>query len=281
MHKINYYNKKFQDLKEQGSNEWLEGRKYSFGGSEIGVVLGLNKKYETFEELINNKINKLNKVEDATIWGSLFELVSKKFICKKYGYIFNYGSVPHPYYPVAYSPDGIILTEDEKDIVLLEIKNPFMRSVDKIPEHYKYQVQTGMNIFNVRHCLFAQFRFRRCPLKTFPDSDIYDRKYHKEYRKRCPDKLPIAFGYLYWNIDCELLDLSQFDVMSDHINKNDKHEIIINIKRKFKKGKVLMWKLFEIKYDIIEKDKDFLKNYEEELWDKYKILNDKNIEQKS
>lgn len=277
MHKIKYYEYKFSKTNDkQGSQAWLNSRQYSFGGSEMATVLDQNKKYETFEALIENKKSKSYKENDCTLWGQLFEPVAKIYIEKEYGTIYELGAIPHPLYPICYSPDGLLIDKENKDdLILLEIKNPIFRGIKNIPPHYLCQVHTGLNIFHTKYCLFAQFRFRRCKIKEIPWSCVYDRKYHKEYRNRCKDSHPIAFGYIYWPADNKLIDLANFDDMTSEINKipsHIKHEILIDKQPTFEKGYVLMWKLFEHNYQQIKPDYDYFKGYEDLLWQKYKIL---------
>jgi len=278
MHKLAYYQNKFNHLALQGTKEWLESRSYSFGGSEIGTVMGENKN-EDWDDLVHKKVVNTSYRSDFTEWGHLFEPVSKIFIEKMYGTIYEFGSIPHTYLPVCYSPDGLMVIDDK--LILLEIKNPIMRGVNSIPEHYLSQVKTGMAIINVSYCMFWQFRFRRCKLGTGPWNMIYDRKYHKEYRKRCPDKGNISFGYLYWDIDCDLVDLGSVDSILDEL-KAIPVEIIPQIliePSEFHpvKGKVLMWKLFEKSKTIIEPVKNYLMDKEDYLWDKYKELRSASI----
>src|SRR4051812_20033674 len=275
MHKLSYYQNKFKNLSIQGSEEWLEARSYSFGGSEISTVLGKNK-YENWDSLLERKVTKGSFRSDSTEWGHLFEPVAKIFIEKQFGKIYEFGSIPHSYYPVCYSPDGLMVIDDE--LILIEIKNPIFRGIHKIPESYLEQVQTGMSIISVQHCIFWQFRFRRCRLGTGPWNIIYDRVYHKEYRKRCKDMGNISYGYLYWNVDCELIDLGSVPCILDAISDipvSVEPEIIIERPLEYKRGKALMWKLFEKERTVIQPQKNYLHDKEALLWDRYKELRQK------
>lgn len=274
MHKLDYYQNKFYKSVLQGTEEWLKGRSFAFGGSEMGSIVG-NNKHETWQDLLLRKANQTFTKCDATEWGHLFEPVAKILLEMQYGKIHEFGSIPHSYLPVCYSPDGLLVIDD--DLVLLEIKNPIYRGVDKIPEVYLHQVQTGMNIINVKYCLFAQFRFRRCKLNTAPWSVVYDRPYHKEYRRRCKDQGNINFGYLYWPTDEPLVDLGVVKNIYDELKKiplEIQPQIIIRPNEPFDKtkGKVLMWKLFEKKIEKIEPQRNYLQDKEEMLWSKYKEL---------
>jgi len=272
MHKLVYYQNKFKNLAIQGSEEWLESRSFSFGGSEMSTVMGKNK-YEKWNDLVLRKSNSANFKADTTEWGHLFEPVAKLFIEKQCGTIYEFGSIPHSYYPVCYSPDGLMVIGD--DLIMIEIKNPIYRGVHNIPDTYIEQVQTGMSIINVKCCHFWQFRFRRCKLGTGPWNFQYDRVYHKEYRKRCKDMGNISFGYLHWDVDCELVDLGDVPVILDEIKDipaSIPPKIIIEKPFEATRGKVLMWKLFEKTKEDIAPVKNYLADKEDFLWAKYKEL---------
>jgi len=272
MYKLVYYQNKFKNLAIQGSEEWMEARSYSFGGSEMSTIMGKNK-YEKWNDLILRKQNTTNFRSDTTEWGHLFEPVAKLFISKQYGTIYEFGSIPHSYYPVCYSPDGLMVIEDA--LIMIEIKNPIYRGVHNIPEAYIEQIQTGMSIINVKHCVFWQFRFRRCKLGTGPWNMSYDRVYHKEYRKRCKDMGNISFGYLHWDVDCDLVDLGNVPNILDELKDiplSVQPSIIIEKPFEGTRGKVLMWKLFEKTKEEILPVKNYLADKEDFLWEKYKEL---------
>lgn len=272
MHKLQYLRAKFSNLSQQGSEDWLEGRKYAFGGSELATVFG-NNPYENLTQLYTKKVKRENVIDDARLWGHLFEPVSKIFLrLERRCEIHEFGSIPHPYYPVCYSPDGVLVEKDE--LILLEIKNPIWRGIATVPDYYLDQVKCGMNIINSSHCLFAQYQFRRCPIYTDSTSYTYDRYYHRESRVRMPNKPVIAYGYLVWHTDCEFVDLGAVPRISDYVNLKhwDPDEVIINKPFHPKKGLCLKWKLFDISYQIIDPDPNYLKDKENLLWERYKEL---------
>lgn len=270
MHKIEYLQNKFKHLSEQGTDDWLDGRKYAFGGSEIATVRNLNP-YGTFEELVHRKIHRINDIKDITEWGKLFEPVAKRFISTDTrSTIYEFGSIPSANFPVCYSPDGIIVMDD--NLRLLEIKSPIYRGIKSIPEYYLHQVQTGMDILPVKDTLFAQFRFRRCPLYSDPYDSKYDRFYHKEFAKRAPHKLPEAYGYLWWDDECNLTDLGLCDNICNAKPRRKADRILVNTKLTENKGFALMWKLFDREYTTIDKIDNYLKEIEVLLWTKYKEM---------
>lgn len=286
MHKLEYLIHKFKNLSPQGSKDWLEGRKFAFGGSEMATVFDRNP-YQRFNEMINNKKKLgIDQATDATDWGRMFEPVAKVFIEKDKGVIIHeFGSIPCNWLPICYSPDGLFVENEE--LILLEIKCPIFRGVKKIPSYYDDQVQTGLEILPAKNCLFAQFRFRRCALFVENETASYDRLYHKEFRKRCPNCTPEAYGYLYWFDDCDLVDLGLVNSIFNSKPNKKPDKIFINEALPYNKGYVLKWKLFERKYTILEKELGYLEKKKDFIWNKYKefrgqmITIDENSEQNS
>lgn len=292
MWKIRYYQTKFNiPILEPDTDEFLESRKFAFGGSEIAIVLGLSK-YENLESLLIRKQQKINSQSENTLWGKLFEPVAKIFVTQKYGAIYNFGSIPHPMYPVSYSPDGLLLNSEKTDIQLLEIKCPAKRDIFSVPFHYKQQVYTGLNIFNAPECLFIQFKFRRCKIDTAPWSSKYDNVFHFDYRNKRSINTPISYGYLYWKLPKDIyegvLDLSTVEDMhvclQEYKKKGEEHIISFKLSYEIIKdqpvqninGILLMWKLFGYDVTIIEADKHYLEKHEEILWHAFKKLNQNN-----
>lgn len=263
---------KYGNLPSQGSADWHKGRKVCFGGAEMGSLFGENK-YETKKKMMDRKINPDMDNNDCTNWGRWFEPVSKVFVQQQYGPIFEFGSIPHSYYPVAYSPDGILV--QDKELVLLEIKNPIRRGIFDIPPHYMYQIKTGMCVINVKYTLFVQCRFRRCTLQSGNWTTHYDRNYHKEFKRRCPDAKPIHFGYLHWKAQVPLFDLGKVEDMTKALGKlatTTPHVILDDPRYVPTFGYVLKFKLFDINWIGIPPDHDFLRDREDELWGQQEML---------
>lgn len=274
MHKISFLEKKFKDLEflEPGTQSWLEARQWCFGGSEIHAVL--NSTPKKFNNILTTKTELKNVKKDITNWGHLFEPVAKEYLDKfttTWTKLYEFGTLSHPKYPIAYSPDGIIVDTNEK-IQMLEIKCPIYKNLDKpIDESYLYQIQSGMNVFPVDGGIFIRCRFRRCFLWMKPEDTEYDSFYHKEFKDRKTKIKPLMYGYLYWKTENEIFDLATENNMLDKM-PHFKPEIIMNKKFTPNKGYVLMWKLFEIKIEPIECDPLFLPKHETVLWSKYKQL---------
>ena len=182
---------KFKYLPEQRSKEWLDNRKYSIGGSEMGIIAGYSP-YKGLRDLIENHlgITEFNG-NINTYWGSIIEdlvtnILEKKWNCK----IYETGSLPGVIACQKYSPDGLVYLDFLDKIVLIEIKSAARRIANgKIPRMYKPQIYTGLDTIPIADMgLFVDALFRRCPVEDFVFSEKYDTEIH-------PDKplgLPIA-----------------------------------------------------------------------------------------
>jgi putative phage-type endonuclease len=180
------------NLPEQGSEFWLKNRSYAFGGSEIATVLGLNP-YCKLKKLIDQK-KKCKWTEPNALMnhGNLFEPIALHILERKFGPISHFGAIPHHTLPVAFSPDGLLV--HNSDLVLIEIKCPVLRKISiRIPELYKPQVLTGIEICDADVGWFCQFKFRKCCLDDLKFSPEYDYRFHSE---KPTGEIPIAIGMI-------------------------------------------------------------------------------------
>lgn len=283
MHKLFYLQKKFGELPLQQSKEWIEGRKYSFGGSEF-YKFSKQCDRKIIEERIHEKLIAIENFSgnDCTNWGIMFEPVAKIVLnmIEKIE-IHEFGALPHTYLPICYSPDGLIVDGD--DLHLLEIKCPIYRSKldNPIKNEYLDQMHIGMITFPVIDCYFYEFIFRRCKLYHKNNDEYYDRGYHqKESKKRFAPRTPILCGYLIWDVELEskeYLDLGEVENIFDVLKYYDclKIKPYIQIGGYIKqKGLILKWKLFEYKKRIVKNEDniEWINNYSRFIWDYYKIL---------
>lgn len=174
---LNDFIDKFKHLPAQRSKQWMDNRKFSIGGSEMGIIAGWNP-YKNLRDLVeghlgittfNGNIN--------TYWGSIIEdlvtvILEKKWCCK----IHETGSLPGPIKLQKYSPDGLVYLDFLDKIVLLEIKSAARRIADgKIPRMYKAQVYAGMDTIPIADMgLFVDALFRRCPMYDLEFTEKYD-----------------------------------------------------------------------------------------------------------
>ena len=72
----NFFNK-YKNLPEQGSDEWLNIKKYTIGGSEIACVINKNS-FLSPKNLIYNKLTDYKVDNIAVKWGNIYEPITNK-----------------------------------------------------------------------------------------------------------------------------------------------------------------------------------------------------------
>lgn len=193
---LNEFISKFKHLPAQRSKQWLEDRKYSIGGSEMGVIAGVNP-YKNIRELIEGHLGMTSFTGNInTYWGSIIEdlvtkLLEEKWNCK----IHETGSLPGSIKYQKYSPDGLVYLDFMDKIALIEIKSAARRTVNgRIPAMYKPQVYTGLDTVPIADIgLFVDAMFRRCSIDAFNFSSKYDTVIHPDK----PHGNPLALCAIY------------------------------------------------------------------------------------
>jgi hypothetical protein len=168
---------KFKHLPAQGSKQWLDDRKFTIGGSEMGTIAGWNP-YKNLRGLIEGHIGITTFNGNInTYWGSIIEdlvtvILEKKWCCN----IHETGSLPGVIELQKYSPDGLVYLDFLDKIVLIEIKSAARRIADgKIPRMYKPQIYTGLDTIPIADMgLFVDALFRRCPVDDLEFTEKYD-----------------------------------------------------------------------------------------------------------
>lgn len=171
----------FKHLPTQRSKQWLDDRKFSIGGSEMGVIAGYNP-YKSLRDLVENHLGiTVFNGNINTYWGSILEdlvtvILEKKWNCK----IYETGSLPGAIPKQKYSPDGLVYLEFLDKIILIEIKSAARRVADgKIPRMYKPQVYTGLDTIPIADMgLFVDALFRRCSVIDLEFTPRYDTEIH-------------------------------------------------------------------------------------------------------
>lgn len=275
--KINYLKELYSDLPAQGSDPWLQIRKTKFGGSEIGRLIDP----KTRDDVIQTK-RRSTKINNLYCWwGTQFEKVVKRYLEEERKMeIHEFGSIPSNRIPVAYSPDGVFIGEDN-DLWLLEIKCPFMRHVNigkPIPKNYLAQIQTGMYILPCKDTLFLQFKFRRCYLKHLREPGKFDRSLHKDFSKNAW-LTEMWNGIFWWDKDHsfggareEIVQRDPDKIICSWEEDEDGNSILDTFLETLSSGSFMCFKLFGIQEDRVHRDKKFIKKHKKLLWDNYQRL---------
>jgi putative phage-type endonuclease len=176
-------------LPAQGTAEWLNGRKFRIGGSEVSVIEGVNP-YSKKKDIIAQHLGLTHfQGNAATRWGKVLEDITiaaleKLFNCS----IYVPGSIPHSEVTVhANSPDGVTYVKAWDSIVLIEIKNPSGRIPGgTIPKYYKSQIKSGLDTIPIcDFAIFADHMQRKCALNELrPGNRTYDINFHNATRDR-------------------------------------------------------------------------------------------------
>ena len=159
-----------KDLPAQRSEEWLNGRKLTIGGSELSKLSSPNNRRALIEERLG--IKKRFDGNTATRWGTVLEALSTIYLSKLFNVeILEFGSIPSDVKSFKYSPDGLACFPDDK-IKLIEIKNPFSRVPNgKIPASYKPQVYGGLDAVPLADSLlYCDFLVKRCSLSELTNA---------------------------------------------------------------------------------------------------------------
>lgn len=192
---LDEYVKKYSNLASQGSKAWLDGRKFSIGGSEMSIITG-DSPYKSVRALIEQHLGLTHfKGNINTYWGSILEDFVTHIMEEKWGVeIHELGSLPGVVSGQRYSPDGLLYLPWLKKIILLEIKNAARRLTNgRVPTMYKPQIFAGMDTIQIADmAMFVDVMFRRCSPDQFDFGIGYDHSFHG---KKKVDK-PIALCML-------------------------------------------------------------------------------------
>lgn len=161
-------------MPEQRTDAWhaFRSSNVKVTGSEIGTILGHNP-FQTRETVLLRKCGYDPDPftgNEATRHGTYYEPIAVRYYERQYDQkITEMNIIPFKktesedfFKKFAYSPDGVIIMDD--DIALVEIKCPLRRSIyGDIPEQYMDQMQFGMFVLqsyvpSLRRCEFIQFR---------------------------------------------------------------------------------------------------------------------------
>ncbi len=267
MHKLKFLIEQYGHLPKQGTDAWLQSRKTKIGGSEVAAVMGKSH-FCTYDELIANKKAAQPLVTAACTFGRVFEIVAKQHLASKGDEIHELGAIPCSRYPVCYSPDGVLVVDD--DLVLVEIKCPWRRKhIEEVPVQYMYQIQTGMSVLPCEKCVFLQFIFRLCRVEDLGFNERYNRYLHFDSKKTMPPSKPRRWGFVHFAADTDLIDMGRLEPdTADNLCIADtlvaevhweSHDIPTS-------GYVMPFKLFHETALTVARDAGFLDRIGKTLW---------------
>lgn len=204
------YVEKWKNLPPQGSDRWLKDRKFTIGGSEMGVITK-NSPFKTIRALIEQHLGiTCFKGNLNTYWGSILEDVTVRILEKMWGYkIYELGSLPGVVKGQKYSPDGLFYASWIDKIILVEIKNAIRRSATgKIPHHYAPQIHTGLATIGISDfAIFVDSMFRKCHMRDFKFTPSFDTNIHPP-RSKIGVPLALMFMGLYMTPEQEERDVN-------------------------------------------------------------------------
>ena len=156
------------------TKEWLEGRQCGIGGSEAGIVLGLNP-WKSRLELWDEKVNKTRRLDpDAEIrlkLGNILEPFIAEQYSKETGRKLEIREQKiHPIYPFLLGniDREIVDASDGRGPGILEIKTKgaFTDWDDEIPMYYQAQLQHYLAIYGYRWGSFGVLDLGRMKLSV-------------------------------------------------------------------------------------------------------------------
>ena len=154
---------------EQRSEAWFKQRENKLTSSDAATVLNINP-YQKPNDVLFKKCGFDPKPfvgNVATRHGQKYEDEAIEKYCKLTGQTnYNFGLIAHEdvyntkeYYWLAGSPDGIAISNNYAEPVLLEVKCPYKRKIKfgKIPEYYVPQVQLNLFICDLKVADFIEY----------------------------------------------------------------------------------------------------------------------------
>jgi putative phage-type endonuclease len=157
---------------DQRTEAWHTKRGSMLTASEIYKALPdatPAQKHELMISKLTPRIRTEGPGPRALVWGTRFEPIAKDIYCNLSGIkmkIVDTTCIPHPTVSfLGASPDGIILTEGERNGRLVEFKCPISRAFSDdtpVPTTYYHQMQLQMECTGLDLCEYIEFQFR-CP----------------------------------------------------------------------------------------------------------------------
>jgi putative phage-type endonuclease len=155
-------------IDDQRTQAWFTKRGEMLTASEIWKSFG-DATASARRELILSKLTPPKKQDGqgvgALIWGTRFEPVAKEIYCHTEKVkLVDLSCVRHPEHAfLGASPDGLILTDDERNGRLIELKCPISRVFTNdtpVPDAYYHQMQLQMECTGLQECDYVEMQFK-------------------------------------------------------------------------------------------------------------------------
>lgn len=155
-------------IDDQRTQAWFTKRGEMLTASEIWKSFG-DATASARRELILSKLTPPKKQDGqgvgALVWGTRFEPIAKEIYCYTEGVrLVDLSCVRHPEHAfLGASPDGLILTSDERNGRLIELKCPISRQFSEetpIPDAYYHQMQLQMECTGLAECDYVEMQFK-------------------------------------------------------------------------------------------------------------------------
>jgi hypothetical protein len=233
----------------QGTSTWYDLMRTTVGGSEMSVLLDLNK-YKKRDQLLEEKretgVSRDQEAPVPCLWGKLFEPIIRTYIEVVYDTRIYGHDICIKNGRLRYSPDGLgvvcrINGRDIFDVVLFEFKCPYIRIPDgKVPKHYEPQVWSGLAAteeIEPAYGFYVDAVFRKCRQDQLNRTSDYDRQYHS--RGRPSYGRPVAWGLMnvYSKnddvgkgiIDYGVANREEFDQMLKDVDKGVMNTFLVHL----------------------------------------------------
>jgi putative phage-type endonuclease len=155
-------------IDDQRTQAWFTKRGEMLTASEIWKSFG-DATAAARRELILSKLVPPKKQDGpgvgALIWGTRFEPIAKEIYCHTEKVeLVDLSCVRHPEHAfLGASPDGLIISKDERNGRLIELKCPISRQFNDdtpIPDAYYHQMQLQMECTGLHECDYVEMQFK-------------------------------------------------------------------------------------------------------------------------
>jgi len=165
-------------IDDQRTQAWFAKRGQMITASEVYKCFG-DASSSSRRELILSKLVPPKKQDGqgigALIWGTRFESIAKEIYCATEKIkIVDLSCVQHPEHSfMGASPDGLIMSDNERHGRLIEIKCPISRvftDETPVPDTYYHQMQLQLECTGLQECEYVEFQFKVVTYSQWVDS---------------------------------------------------------------------------------------------------------------